>query len=109
MYSVRGCGSSPFCRRTASAWHTGTGRGSPPGGAYSISVTDGPWRGSKKHGGRPPGGGPGSRGGGPALRVCAPAPHLVAAVGRRLGHAAQLLDAPGAADRFVCALVVVER
>ena len=52
MTSERGSGSSPRSSRTASAWQTGTARGSPPGGAYSTSATDGPWRGSKKHGGR---------------------------------------------------------
>ena len=31
-------------------------RGSPPSGAHSTSRSEGPWRGSKKHGGRRSGG-----------------------------------------------------
>ena len=46
----------PSSRRRASASHAGTIRGSPYGGDHSTSRVDGPWRGSKKQGGRRSGG-----------------------------------------------------
>ena len=47
----RASGSSPRSTRWASASQAGTIRGAPPDGAHSTSREDGPWRGSKKHGG----------------------------------------------------------
>src|SRR4051794_41814314 len=49
-------GSRPSASRDASAAHTGTGRGTAPSGDHSTSATEGPCRGSKKHGGRAGGG-----------------------------------------------------
>ncbi len=49
---MRTSGSAPWESRSASAAHTGTWRGCPPGGAQSTSSVDGPWAGLKKHGGR---------------------------------------------------------
>jgi hypothetical protein len=57
----RDSGSRPSWTRWASAAQAGTIRGAPPGGAHSTSSTEGPWRGSKKHGARRSGTGRPSR------------------------------------------------
>ena len=84
------------------AWQAGTGRGGPYGGSQPTSWTEGPWRVSKKQGGR-------RRGAVAPLEHGPGRGHGVPARLERAAHLGQVARRPGLLERLLGLLQVLIR